>query len=101
MNGIQEVRIAKTAAPNANWRRRLERVGVPGTSCENRRASRLPARAAKKVARTTKPQSLCEESAAFVAEVLWDANPEHVFNVRREVYRHALEPDFRNATCPS
>ena len=47
MVGLQGVRFAKTAAPNANWGRQLEWVGVPGTACANRRALRPPIRAAK------------------------------------------------------
>ncbi len=66
MMGSKRCGLLRTAAPNANWWRRLEQVGVPGTACANRRASRLPVRAARKmVARTTKPQTLCEKDCGL------------------------------------
>jgi hypothetical protein len=78
--GLQEVRFAKTTDPHANGGRQLEQVGVPGTSCENRRALRLPVRAAKnwRHERTSRRYS-AGESAACVAEVHRDANPDHAF----------------------
>jgi hypothetical protein len=101
MNGLQEVRIAKTAAPtpigggDSNglaYRAPPARTGEPRGS---------PLEPPKRWHERQSRRVFAKKSAAFVAEVLWDANPEHVFDVRREVYRHALKPDFRNATCPS
>lgn len=45
--GLQVLRFTKTDAPHANEGRRLERVGVPGSPCGNRRSLRSPIRAAK------------------------------------------------------
>ncbi|BEP45053.1 hypothetical protein GmRootV15_56420 [Variovorax sp. V15] len=58
MNGLQELRFAKADALAAKRGRRLERVSRPGSSCENRQGASPPIRAAKKEARTTKPQIL-------------------------------------------
>src|SRR3990167_345151 len=80
MNGLQEVRFAKTDTPAVKRGRRLERVDRPGTSCENRRALRLPIRAAKNWRRErTSRRYSAGETAACVAEVLRAVKPHYVF----------------------
>ena len=79
MHGLQTVRFAKTAAPNANWGRQLERVGVPGTACAKPAEPKLPHSSRQKLeAEMMKPQVL-RETAAFVAAITRDANLGHIF----------------------
>ncbi len=74
-DGLQRVRFAKTAAPNANQGRRLEQVGVPGTPCENRRASRLPVRAAKNGSANEKAAVALRESLRPSSQGCTDGTP--------------------------
>ena len=52
------VQFAKTAAPNANWGRQLERVGVPGTLAKTGGAEAPSSELLKLEAQMMKPQVL-------------------------------------------
>ena len=79
MHGLQTVRFAKTAAPNANWGRQLERVGVPGTACAKPAEPKLPYPSRQKLeAEMMKPQVL-RENCGLCRRVIRETNLGHIF----------------------